>query len=227
MINHLATLITQIIVYYLPIEDISIKISCTVVFSAIIIIILNKIKDMILKIINKFYSLRDNYVIVNNTNDTYHHLMKYLYEKYYDKTTGCILSGDDIIIDRIENNVFVDNFKNQIINIKFGNQESTSISPNNDKKNNVVEKNVVISSTCSVKIIEEYIQDILKKINYNNNDTINVYKIEFKSKGKKNELVWIKSKLFTNKTIQNTIVSRNVKKLFFDDIAEFINKHEY
>jgi SpoVK/Ycf46/Vps4 family AAA+-type ATPase len=79
-----------------------------------------------------------------------------------------------------------------------------------------------------MKVLDEYIKSIIRTINTSKNQDINMYKLKVSgSKKEKRTIEWIKNKFVTNKTMQNTIVTDDVQRLYYDDITKFINSKEY
>ena len=234
LLDQIATLLTQLIAFYIPISDVSVKITCSVAITAIIYAVLKFGWDKIEKFFKSKISYADNYVIIDKHSKLYTDFIKYIYEKYSHETKGCKINNSDgafqMLIEELNNGDLYDEYNGNKFNVTFEKNES-NYSENSDKeegKKNLSDKNIVIKTKQSMKVLDEYIKYIIRDINTNSNLDINMYKLKAHGSKKKERVIeWKKNKFITNKTIKNTIVTEEVQKLYYDDITKFINNKDY
>lgn len=234
LLDQIATLLTQLIAFYIPIDDMSIKITCSVAITAIIYTILKFVWGKTEKFLKKRINYTDNYVIIGNGSKLYNDFIKYMYDKYLNETKGCKIEDSDgmfkMLIEELTHGELYDDYKDNKISITFENNENNE---NNDdernaEKKNLSQKNIVIKTKNNMKVLDDYIKSIIREINTNNNQDINMYKLKASgSKKKERTIEWKKNKFLTNKTMHNTIVTNEVQKLYYDDITKFISNKEY
>ena len=230
LLDQFATLITQLIAFYIPIDDMSIKITCSVAITGIVYAILKFIYDRAEKFFKKKISYNENYVIIDRDTKFYIDFIKYLYDKYGSETKGCKIKDHDgifkMLIDELNDGELYDDYKNNKITIMFEQGENNN--EKNENKKNLSGKNIVVKTNGNIKILDDYIKSIIRDINTSQNKDINMYKLKvYGSKKDKKTIEWIKNKFVTNKTMQNTIVVDEVQKLYYDDITKFISNKDY
>ena len=67
LLDQIATLITQLVAHYIPIDDISVKITCSLAITTIVYTILKFMWDKAEIFFKKRISYDENYVIIENS----------------------------------------------------------------------------------------------------------------------------------------------------------------
>ncbi len=111
---------------------------------------------------------------------------------------------------------------------------------NDDKKENKVTntsyRDIFIECKCSINIIKEYIDNIIKNQRENMllsrngkiYNILNIYHVHIDVNNKDAKTYkWKHQITITNKTISNTFVSEHVEKTFLSDIDHFMNNEKY
>lgn len=232
--QYIITLISAFVSYYLPFEDIATKVACSMAISQIAVIIGEKIFSVTsgkLNILKYFFPY--NYVIIKHDNPFYDKFIELIYKKYIDKLSGCHLYVDfgnyKMMINELNSKCLDDKFThdNKTHSIQINLDTITTGNQTGDTKNKNVEfKNIIISSKCSMQILDSYVQNLIKQCNEKSVNNLIIYKPNV-IPGKKRTISWKRNVFKTNKTIKNTIVSENVNKYLFDDVKKFIENEEY
>jgi len=234
LLDQISTLVTQLLAYYLPVEDISVKVTCSLAITTIVSVTLNFIYNKLSQYFKRKINIQENYIIIERNSKLYMDFIKHLYEKYFNETKGCKINDDDgmfsILIEELNNGELYDTYNNQKVIICF---DSTNRSSNdngedkNEEKKKLSGKDLIVKAN-SMKILDEYIKNVIRNINTTKNKDINMYKLKISGNKKKDKhITWTKTKFVTNKTIQNTIVTDEVQKLYYDDLNKFINNKDY
>lgn len=226
LIDQIATLLTQLVVHYLPFSDISIKITCGVAITAIIVTSMNYIYNKLSIIMKRRFNCLDNYIIIEKNSKLYRNFIQYLYEKYANETKGCKMTDYDglfdMLIEELNQGELVDNFNSEKIFISF--QDHNYSTNKEESKKDISHKNIIIRCKTQMKTLEDYVKYIIRTINSNKNRDIHMYKLKISGNKKKERLItWVRNKFITNKTMKNTIVTDQVQKLYYDDLIKFIN----
>jgi len=226
LIDQIATLLTQLLVHYLPFNDISVKITCGVAVTTILITTINYIYNNLSTILRRKLNFKDNYMIIENNSKLYRNFIQYLYDKYANETKGCKMQDYDglfdILIEELNHGELTDNFKDHAVYISF--QNSNQPSNKEEDKKDISHKNIILRCKEKMKILEDYVKHIIRTINSNKNRDLHMYKLKVTGNKKKERYIsWVRNKFITNKTMENTIVTEQVKKLYYDDLNKFIN----
>ncbi|QKF94587.1 AAA ATPase protein [Fadolivirus algeromassiliense] len=235
--QYLITLISAFVSLYLPFNDVATKVACSMAISQILIIISEKFYIGLFRDFNIMrYFFTNNYVVIKHDNPFYEKFIELIYKKYTSQLSGCQLYTEfgkyKMMIEELGSRELIDtyNYDNKTfkMRIKLGTAEKQTKSEknNNDTEQTLTLKNIIISSSANMNIIEEYIQTLIKQCNEKTVNNLIIYK-PYISTGKTRYIHWKCYSFKTNKTIKNTIVSDDVQKCFFDDINSFINNEEY
>lgn len=228
LLDQLSTILTQFITLYLPFDDLSMKITCSVAITSIIYTILNFLYTKGVDYFNKKMKIKDTYVIIEKNSKLYGQFIKYIYKKYFNETKGCKVNNDDglftMIVDELNNGELIDTFNGETISISF--YDNNSKKNDQNEKTNLSGKDIIIKNKNNMDILDNYIKSIIKEINTTNSKDISMYKLKVNSAKKQVSIHWSKHNFLTNKTMVNTIVTDEVKKLYYDDITKFINNKE-
>lgn len=127
MISHIATLLTQIIIQYLPF---GVTITCGIAISGIIIPLLNWCYEFMKTLVQKRFHTTDKYIIINKDNKLYKDYIKYLYKNFLSKTHGCIVDNEDkyynLLINEKTDKELEDKYEDNKIKICFQNIEKNN-----------------------------------------------------------------------------------------------------
>ena len=203
---------------------------CGVAITGILVTIIKWSYDLVCKFLEKKINWRDNYIIINNQSKLYNNFIKYLYENYVKETKGCKVNHEhgmfNMLIEELKNGELTDTFEDKNICISF--QDTSGIeSSKEESKKAITHKDIVIRCKGEMKVLEDYLKHTIRQINSNKRKDVYMYKLKaYGNKKKSRDIVWIKNKFVTNKTMQNTIVPDNVKKMYYDDMTNFIGDKE-
>lgn len=235
--QYIITLLSAFVSMYLPFPDVATKVACSMAISQILLIIGEKLFSGTLVNINIMkYFFTDNYVIIKHDNPFYDKFIELLYKKYMSQLSGCQLYTEfgkyKMMIEELNSKQLYDTYafdnKEYKIRVKLGDIEASAGS--NEKNKNSTAKitfrNIIVSSNAPMNVLEEYIQDLIKKCHEKTANNLIIYKPNV-SVGKNRYITWKQNTFKTNKTIKNTIVSDQVNTCFFKDLESFINSEEY
>ena len=178
------------------------------------------------------YIWRVNSIVVNQHQLSHDMLLEYYYNKYPNSVKKCSIENDmgknKIVINQLNkkklSEIFTFQNRKYKINIEFQNAKKNNIQINQTSDI----REIIISSSCSIQILEQYIDNLLKKCNSKKFSTINVYQLTMKENKHCNELRWKCNAMKISKNKHNTIVSKNVQENFFDDLEKFMkSEHNY
>lgn len=231
--QYITTLVSTVVSFYVPIEDIGTKIAVSMAISQIIIIFGQKIYEGSFSNLNIFkYFFSNNYVVIKHNNPFYDKFIELLYQKYSDKMVGCQLYTEfgkyRFMIDELCGKQLVDiyNYNNKKYDIQISLVDNGKMTESSKKSKEIDFKNIILSSKGSMKMLEEYIHVLIKKCNESSINNLIIYKPHVTT-DKKRSIKWNRFVVKTNKTLKNTIVSDDVGKNFFMDITKFINNEQY
>jgi SpoVK/Ycf46/Vps4 family AAA+-type ATPase len=230
--------ISPLLNYYIPIDDLTLKMSLIIPLSQLLGLLINSIYKNIFNYNLFKWFMRDKYILIENSHPSYEKLLDYYYKKFPDKFKACKLQTkygkNTYIIEQLSHNYLIDKYNGTNIYIKFVSASSISTAAStsaSDSKDNMRHSNsnktILISTTSSLNVIEEYIENLIKECNSKTCNKIPIYTIA--SEGKKNNkyMEWVCKKIKMSKNINNTIVSEEVNEHFYQDIHKFINDEEY
>lgn len=228
--QYLTTIISTLLILCLPIKDAIMRSAISNALSHVVIIILEYFYNNTFHNFNIMrYLYIDNYVIIKNNNPLYEKFIELIYKNYTINLSGCQFTSDcgkyKMMIEELERSRLYDKFtvNNKEYDIKI---QITNCSTN--KQNDSHEfKDIKISSSAPMNILEAYIQNLMKKCNEKIVNNLLIHKPHIVHRNKIRYVVWKENTFKTNKTIKNTIVSDDVHKLFFEDIAQFLNNEQY
>lgn len=232
LLDQFSTLITQLLVHYLPIDDVSLRVTVSMALIPIVYQLLKYIVEKSAVFFSRRLNLKDNYIIIERSNRCYEEFMKYMYTKFANETKGCKIIDKNgmvnMLIDELTKGELYDIHDNIKINISFDSTTKNSSSTEKNSKENLSSKDLILKTSGNIKILDEYLKKIIKDINSSKNKDVNMFKLKVSGNAKKERIIeWTRNKFTTNKTIANTIVTDEVKKLYYDDMKQFINKKEY
>jgi hypothetical protein len=238
MEQYISAILSSLLSYYLPIPDTGTRVALGMALANFLSFIFVKITKVITGVGSiKNYFWRENYVIIEGKSPTYEKLIEYLYSNYMNNVLGCTLKSNfgknKLIIEKLSKRDIIDKFeykgKTHIVKIKFNDLTSGStdssnniqINTNNSNDKITYNKNIQVLSSSSTKVLEKYINYIIKKCNEKVSNDILIFKLSVSDK--KNRVInWVEYSTRTSKNIKNTIVSNDVQTNFYDDIAQFI-----
>ena len=237
MEQYISAILSSLLSYYLPIPDTGTRVAIGMALANLLSFVFVKISTMISGVGSiKNYFWRENYVIIQGKSPTYEKLIGYLYNNYMSDVLGCTLKSDfgknKLIIEKLSKKDIVDKFeykgKTHIIKIKFN--DISSSSNNNDSSSSTTSSpsnvegysnNIQVLSSSSTKVLEKYINYIIKKCNEKVSNDVLIFKLSVSDK--KNRVInWVEYSTRTSKNVKNTIVSTDVQKNFYDDTSHFI-----
>ena len=85
---------------------------------------------------------------------------------------------------------------------------------------------MVLTSTASVDIINQYLSIRLKACSVTNDREFRIYNIDVEKGDKHKKMSWISHLSISNKTEENVIVSSKIKRDFYNDMEKFWNSEE-
>lgn len=232
IIEQITTLLTQYITFFYPIDDVNLKITFSIAISSIISSVLYFFWDTIKNFKFTRQRIKEKYIIIEKHNKLYNEFINYLYNKFKQETKGCKIDSKNdtfqFMIDEILKNEFLDNHNGNTIRIGFIKDIKEDNNNKKDKNNtDITTKDIILKTDDNINILEDYLKMIIKLVNSNENEKINIYKLKVTNAKKNKSITWSKSHFITNKTIENTIISNEVKKLYLDDIKRFIDNEPY
>lgn len=244
MISEIETLISTLLILYLPILDQGLKITLSLSITKLICSTLT----FTLKYIITFFTfikryISKSYIRIPNDNTIYNGLLYYITTKYKDNICGyqMKINYDEMIYNIKELNksyitdIFVHNGKSYKMMIGLVSDSNTSINTNtnkDDKKTIIGENdNIEISAYCNIDILKEYVKYIThfidKEYINTDNNTLLIYKIMKKGNKDDKQISWKEYVIKTNKNLNNTIVPKEIRESFLQDIQNFINSEQY
>ena len=233
----ISTILSSLLSLYLPIKDNGTKLAISIPLSRILSQVLIKMFSMATyfkALIAYFW--KENYIIIKKDNPAYEKIIDYLYSKYSEMISGCQLESDfgknKMIIDKLNKKSIVEEFefdnKTFKIYLNFLDEESTLQNQDNTSKSNITvkNKNIVISSSCQTKVLEKFVMQLIRKCNEKVSNDLLIFKLTVSDK-KNRRIIWKEYSTKTSKNINNTIVSKDVKESFYDDLDKFINNEPF
>ncbi len=232
----ISTILSSLMSLYLPIEDTGTKLAISIPLSRILAQLLIKMFSIVsyFKIITNYF-WKENYIIIKKDNPAYEKIIDYLYMKYTDMISGCQLESDfgknKMIIDKLNKKSIIEPYefdgKSYQIHMNFFEEDTTTLSNDSSKTNITVKnKNIMISSSCTTKILEKFVMQLIRKCNEKVSNDLLIFKLTVSDK-KNRRIVWKEYSTKTSKNINNTIVSKQVKESFYDDLEKFIGNEDF
>lgn len=229
MENYLGTILSPIITYYLPIEDINIKISISLLISLLLSKLFSKMDKFNYGFLT--YFTRTKSITIDEENPFFEKMMDYINDKHGEKIKTALLRSENgrnkLYIESLVTGTSVeeDYGSHKIkLELSFENLQS---------RDSVIKcKNIIVSSKSPICVVKEYIEEIMRKTNRQTSNNLSLYKLSVNPNNKNgnNEskiIQWKKYKTKTNKNINNTIVSDEIEDNFYKDVEKFINNEEY
>lgn len=231
--QYITTLLSTILSVYLPIIDQSTKIAVCLALSNILTIIGKYIFDNFTSF-DRFHNIFYKEVSINlyekTHSSSYMLIDTYLSKKYPDKIKKRVSSINytDMIIDEFSVNIIIDTFNYKGVDYKI-NIKLNKIYTDSKEKNSDLNHYYTFSHSykkLDTDILNQYFKYITtSKEKY---DNYLLCKLRIENITKKKSYEWTNSFITTNKRLLNTIVSKNTKINFVDDINNFIqNKEKY
>ena len=237
MEQYLSTILSSLFSIYLPIEETGTRLAISLALAQMISIYMVKIGKAINCLDSLYhYFWKTSYVIIDVNNPFHEKMIEYYYQKYVNIVTGCKFDtqrGKNImIIDRLKKSDIEEEYifddKKYKIKIRFTNDDVVKKNEDSKEKNinNISKKNILISGKCDIKILECYINNLIRFCNQKVKNKVVIYKLTVFD-GQDRHVEWYGRSTKISKNINNTIVSDNVKKNFYDDVHDFINNEQY
>lgn len=226
----LSSILVPVLSIILPIENIGIKTAVIFPLAQLLSTYIMKMEIIIILLARLFRrESTEKYIIITRENNNYTRILEYFYEMYNRECKGgkSVISNNknSLIIEELTSERITDSFKNTNVHISFVKDASSSSdesdSESTKKSKNTFNTNIRISGDCSLNVLGGYLSNVLSKLN-SQTSHISIYTI-LKSK---KCLTWQSSKQKLTKTIENTIVTDNVKSMFFDNVGEFIRSEK-
>lgn len=219
---------------YLPFNDIGTKISCSMAISQFLIIIIKYFGEKCFPKIKNYFVSPDVYVIIDGSNPIYKLLLEHFYMKYINEIKGCYIQIEHgkytMFIKELSTSYLTDIYKENKIKISFCKSEQI-VQKNEQTETKITDCDIKLSTDTNMGILEEYISNVVLKIEKNLTETkhrqLKIYKIYKYGHNKNSELKWEGMEYLTNKNMKNTIVSDDVRELLFDDFHHFITNEDY
>lgn len=231
METYISTLLTSLLSLYLPIAETGTRVAVSVALAQIITHILVKLYQQVTCATSLMDLIwKEQQIIISPENQTYWKIIEYLYESYNKMTKSCKLETDfgknKMIIAQLSQRSLEDKYiyegKEYLIKIRF---EETHNQPDQNNKKNSKKmtdgKNMIICSVCSIKILETYLNDLIRRCNEKTASGIYVYKLSVDDH-KNRVITWRGRNIKISKNLTNTIVSDEVDKNFYKDVDQFI-----
>lgn len=225
-----------------------VNVTFSMALANIFVIIIEWIYGMIKNIsFLKYFVNMPKYYMIKSSNTYYNNIIEYLYRKHINQIHGGSLVVENgshrSMIEELATKSLSDNFtfedKKYQITIKLNSvQKDEKQEKSKDKENTTSTtqgKDILITGTCSISVLEAYAQDLIIKCqtkdddDKDGNDMIRkllIYKPVIND-GKNRFIYWNDYHHKTNKTIKNTIVSEDVNKTFYQDIKNFIESESF
>lgn len=236
MIPEIETLISTLLIVYLPMEDQGLKITLSLSITKMLCLLLQYGATSLGTLFvfwKKYFS--KSYIKIPNDNMIYNGLLYYLSTKYKNDISGYQMKinydSPIYIIKELNKNYVTDTFtvnnKTFKIMINILNEGVTNTETNIISENNVIN----ISGYCHIDILKEYVKHITKIIDseYINtdNNTLLIYKVAKKGTKEDKNISWKEYVIKTNKNLNNTIVSKELREGFLLDVQNFITSEQY
>jgi hypothetical protein len=222
-------LIIPLLMAYLPINDQNIKMQIGIIIGEIIA------RGYFLKQFNKILSFfkKRSIIIPSSTADMHRNplfdkVQDYLATKFASSIESCELipkNGDiEFNLSDMAGKIFHDTYNKQNFDLSI---ETAAVPINKDSVISTTALNIVIKSKTATPIdIKEYVKYITTTKNKDSN-VIAVYRPLIHGKKKDDRYVeWDSILVKTNKTLSNTIYSKEVETELFDDIHNFMNNED-
>jgi len=230
-----SNLLTTLFGYYLPIGDVSVRIAVSLALAQILSAVFKPLNVLIQRLYDRYVKSSTSELRIFPSNPSHEKVMKYLVQKY-----GNLIDKYDLESDRglntlvpvrfNRNNIddrFDDGIQSYLIQISLG--EEGNNNDKSDQKNNKKRVNRIIQleSKGGVKVLESYVQRVCSEIGNIQCNQIPIYRTHLASKKDDRSIKWKSTVAKLSKNMSNTIVSPNVKSLFYDDIATFMKSEEF
>ena len=178
-----------------------------------------------------YYSLK-----ISNSSINFAKILSYVITNYKDKLLSnnidkISVENQEMLDIKFSSDVFIENFQldgvNHIIIILLNSFENVlyiqSRSLNIDKLQNFVK--FIVSKNINSSYLSVYQPTITRYDSHNNE--VNIKKSKKSDNNIKTCIQWNHSKILTNKNLENTMLSSDVKKEFIDDLKNFLNSENY
>ncbi len=222
MTSYVGNILASIATQYLPIEDMSVKLTVGLMINELTNHVISYSRNKISESLVNPCKKKDVTVKISNVqnNPIYYKLEEYMVNKFYDEIMDCnfIPKNGDINISlkpssfkrRVE-----DKFKNHIVYL--------SLEEINKEYFIIME----IKNVKDIKIYNEYITTVSSDIDKQVSRLLKIHKPNIVKSKDDTHVSWNTVYVTTNKTFKNTIVADDVKKDLYDDIHWFINSEKY
>ena len=214
------TVIPSLIAYIIPINDVSIKISLSMLLTNLF----SKLYDLLIKYFN--FTTGYHFVEIDNKNQIYDTIMDSLLN-HTELIKTCMLThkngNNKLFISSLNKDIIV-KYRSGQININFKNV--TNNTDKNEKNHNFNRLSIVFSSKMSVRIIHEYIDELVKIKKSNEINGIKIFKLSNRKEKENDVFTWNSVMCYSNKTLENTFYPENIINNFFNNFKEFVQMED-
>ena len=222
-----AYLFTTLLSYYLPMPDGMMKMQMAMALGQLLGQICEPIKKWIVDLniwAMLFSTMMKNHITIENNHPLYDNIINYLYNKFINEIKGANMNHQEgkkkMLIEVLQISSLVDGD----IEISFG--ELPSSDETKKETTRALGKKIIFSSKKSLKVIEEYVSEIIKECCRKQNNTITTYSLDIEKSDKNRSVRWKIKVSTSNKTMKNTIVRQSVKENFYDDLTRFMETED-
>lgn len=228
-------LLTTLLGYFLPIGDMSVRIAVSVALSQICSTILKAMIEQSSTYWDKWIFKKMYKVSIHPSNPSHEKLMKYYATRHATKISNYILENDrgsnKLIPLEFVRNSLTDTYDDQVhqthqLSISLGTVDTKQPADKNSPVK-TTDRIIHIESKSAIKFIEEYVQKICTDIGNIQCNKIPIYRTHVVERKDYKETKWKSTVAKLSKNTSNTIVSKQVKNLFYDDIATFMKSEEF
>lgn len=214
--NLIATsIISPILAYILPIEDISIRISISMIITNAIF----QYYEYILSFFNLTFGY--NYVVIDSKNQLYTQLIDIINANFINNIKKCELQQN------INKNIYhIRELKYPIKIIHNNNDIYIKFEENRNDTKNTNTNRIVFYSKSNITLIKEYINHIIETKQKTQINTMTIWKPIINNVKKNKYHEWISIESYTNKTFDNTFYPDSVTNNFFNCVKEYLDSED-
>ena len=230
-----------ILLIWLPLDDYTLKSVLSYSISKLIVELLKKISNTLKKYATYFKFLNffnKKYIIIDSKLLQYDNLLYYITDKYIKNILGFNAYYDDdselkYKLEELNTISLEDIFDYQ------GNKYKIFLTTNRkeNEKSNKISNEIIINGYCDINILKEYVNHVFNLVNdttiKSEVNILKIYNLSFLETGKKKKKLqsspfngWKATHAITNKTLNNTILSKTVENEFVNSIDTFINSSD-
>lgn len=239
MFDYITTICSTLLGFYLPIPDMSVRITVSMATAQIMSSVISYLSITFFPFLQK-YLFRGNkvHISIQKNNPIYEQILSYLYHRFIKNIKGCNLQVENgkykMFIDELHNGYIIDSYQNKSIYVSFNHAKVGVIrneSKNQDQTESKGVDDLFVETQTDINLLKEYVAHIVQEVNQKNDDhrTIHIYRSvgKINKKDENVDIHWQHTEHITNKNIDNTIVSNMVKTNLLDDVDYFIKNEKY